>query len=70
MCAGVAHLSPATGHGGSLSCSETWNPVSAVHYTLVERPIFDPQVGDRSTSLPSKRILVLHKPERVARLGQ
>jgi hypothetical protein len=50
LCAGVAHLSPATGHGGSLSCSETWNPLSAVQYTLVERPIFDTQVGDGSKS--------------------
>ena len=70
LCAGVAHLSPTTGRGGSLSCSETWNPLSGVQYTLVQRPIFNTQVGDESISWLSKRILVLHKLKLVTRLGQ
>ena len=69
LCAGVAHLSSATGRGGSLSCSETWNPLSRVQYTLLERPIFNTHVGDEITSWLCKRILVLHKPKLVARLG-
>ena len=61
LCVGVAHLSSATGRGGSLSCLETWNPPSVglggggeVQYTLVEKPKFNAQVANESTSWPAK----------------
>ena len=57
-------MSPATDRGGSLSCSETWNPQSGVQYTLAERLIFNNQVGDESPSWLSKRILWYKQPNR------